>query len=211
MASEIDAGQDSVILAGFENRRAAEHMVTALGRGFRKRHRKGHATAVVVSRNKDGSLKLTQSRVLSASGVVYTGMRVTASVAVGFTGIFSSLKGGRGAVRDVRERGSHVGSDEQRAHEILDQFGPNAALLLVACDDEDTRQAVLAKRPTVRVIAGMARAPGSWLPSIPVASTTGYAALSASPRAPAARPLLRAEVGGAYSRPNWRRIETLSE
>lgn len=145
MASEIDPGQDSVILAGFENRRAAEHMVTALGRGFRKRHRKGHATAVVVSRNKDGSLKLTQSRVLSASGVVYTGMRVTASVAVGFTGIFASLKGGRGAVRDVRERGSHVGSDEQRAHEILDRFGPNAALLLVACDDEDTRQAVLAK------------------------------------------------------------------
>ena len=145
MASDADGGQDSVILAGFESRRVAEHMVTSLGRGFRKTHRKGRATAVVISPNKDGSLKVTQSRVLSASGVVYTVMRVSASVAVGFAGILSSLSGGRGAVRDVRERGSHVGSDEQRAHEILARFGPNAALLLVACDDEDPRPAVVSK------------------------------------------------------------------
>ena len=62
MASEVDAAQDLVILASFENRHAAEHMLAALGRGFRKKHRKGHATALVISGNKDGSLKLTQSR-----------------------------------------------------------------------------------------------------------------------------------------------------
>jgi hypothetical protein len=66
MASEVDAAQDWVILAGFQNGRAAEHMVASLGRGFRKKHRKGHADAFVI--NKDGSLKITQSRVLSASG-----------------------------------------------------------------------------------------------------------------------------------------------
>jgi len=58
MASELDAGQDSVILAGFENGRAAEHMVASLGRGCKK-HRKGHAEALVITANKDGSLKIT--------------------------------------------------------------------------------------------------------------------------------------------------------
>ena len=47
----------SVILASFENRHAAEHMLASLRRGFRKKHRKGHATALVISGNKDGSLK----------------------------------------------------------------------------------------------------------------------------------------------------------
>ena len=65
MASDVDGAQESVILASFENRRAAEHMLASLRRGFRKKHRKGHATALVISGNKDGSLKVTQSRVLT--------------------------------------------------------------------------------------------------------------------------------------------------
>jgi hypothetical protein len=67
-------------LASFASRRGAEHMVASLGRGFREEHRKGHATALVVSGNEDGSLKLTQSRVLSASGGVYTRMRTQAQL-----------------------------------------------------------------------------------------------------------------------------------
>ncbi len=94
-----------MILASFENRHAAEHMLASLGRGFRKKHRKGHATALVISGNKDGSLKLTQSRVLTAGGFcVHTDvMRISLSVAMGFTGILSSLRGAKGAVREVRE------------------------------------------------------------------------------------------------------------
>ncbi|MET0511018.1 MAG: hypothetical protein ABW135_04995 [Thermoleophilaceae bacterium] len=69
MAPGVDPAQDSVILAGFENRHAAEHMLASLRRGFRKKHRKGHATALVISGNRDGSLKLTQARVLTASGL----------------------------------------------------------------------------------------------------------------------------------------------
>jgi len=134
-----------VILASFENRRAAEHMLASLRRGFRKKARKGHATALVVSGNKDGSLKLTQSRVLSASGVVYTLLRVGLSVAIGFMGIFSTLKGAEGGVHEVRERESHVGSDEQAVHAILAKAGPNAALVLVCCDDQELRQAVVAR------------------------------------------------------------------
>jgi hypothetical protein len=79
MASEVDAAQDFVIFASCENRHAAEHMLASLGRGFRKNHRKGHATALVIHRNKDGSLTLTQSRVPSAGGFVYTVTRTSPS------------------------------------------------------------------------------------------------------------------------------------
>ena len=105
----------------------------------------GHATALVISSNEDGSLKLTQSRVLSASGVVYTGMRISLSVVMGFMGMLSSLRGAEGGIKEVRERGSHVGADEQKAHAMLARVGPHAALVLVACDDRETRQAAVAK------------------------------------------------------------------
>jgi uncharacterized membrane protein len=140
-----DSEQDSVILASFENRRAAEHMPASLRRGFRKKHRAGHATALVISGNNDGSLKLTQSRVLSASGAVYTVTRISLSVAIGFVGIFSTLKGAKGSAHEARERQSHVGADEQAAHAILAKVGPNAALVLVCRDDREMRQAVAAR------------------------------------------------------------------
>jgi hypothetical protein len=145
MASEADAAQDSVILASFENRHAAERMLASLRRGFRKKHRKGHTTALVISGDKDGSLKVAQSRVLTASGFVYTLIRIPLSVAIGFTGILSSLKGAQGAVHEVRERQSHVGSDEQAVHALLAQVGPDAAIVLVCCDDQELRQAVVAR------------------------------------------------------------------
>jgi hypothetical protein len=145
MASEVHAAQDSVILASFSNRNAAEHMLASLRRGFRTQHRKGHATALVISGNQDGSLKVTQSRVLTASGFVYTLIRIPVSVAIGFTGTFSTLKGAQGAVHEVRARQSHVGSDEQAAHALLAQVGPDAALVLVCCDDPELREAVAAR------------------------------------------------------------------
>jgi hypothetical protein len=145
MASEADAPQDFVILSSFENRHAAEHMLASLRRGFREKHRKGHATALVIHGNKDGSLTLTQSRVLTASGFVYTVARISLSVTVGFTGVLSTLKGAKGATHEVRERESHVGSDEQAVHALLAQVGPDAALVLVCCDDQELRQAVVAR------------------------------------------------------------------
>ena len=136
--------QGSVILAGFEHGRAAEHMVASLGRGFRTKHRKGHAEAFVITGNKDGSLKITQSRVLSASGAVYTVERIGLSVLIGFMGMLSALRGAKGSIKDVRHRGAHVGSDERRAHELLAAIGPDAAIALVTCDDQTTRQAAVA-------------------------------------------------------------------
>jgi hypothetical protein len=73
------AGQESIVLASFENRHAAEHMLMSLGRGFRKNAREGGATAFVVSENKDGSLKLTESRVLEAGDLTATLLRISVS------------------------------------------------------------------------------------------------------------------------------------
>jgi len=126
MASEVDAAQDWVILAGFQNGRAAEHMVASLGRGFRQKHRKGHAEALVVTANKDGSLKITQSRALSASGFLYTVMRIGLSVLIGFLGMLGALRGAKGSVKEARHRGAHVGADDRRAHELLGGIGPDA-------------------------------------------------------------------------------------
>lgn len=40
------SGQDSVVIASFDSYRLAEHMVASLGREFRKKARKGGATAL---------------------------------------------------------------------------------------------------------------------------------------------------------------------
>ena len=70
MSSETNSagksGQESVVIASFDSYRHAEHMLASLGRGFRKKARKAGTTAVVVRGNPDGSLKVTESRVLSA-------------------------------------------------------------------------------------------------------------------------------------------------
>jgi hypothetical protein len=145
MVSDVDGAQDCVILASFENRHAAEHLLMSLRRGFRKEARKGHATALVISANKDGSLEITQSRVLTVGGFVYTLLRVALSVTIGFTGIVSTMKGAKGGVDEVRARGPHVGSDEQAVHAILARVGPNATLVLVCCDDQELRPAVVAR------------------------------------------------------------------
>jgi hypothetical protein len=145
MASEVDATQDFVILAGFENRHAAEYMLASLGRGFRKKSRQGHATALVLSGNEDGSLKLTQSRVLTAGGFLSTLIRISLSWTVGFMGILTTLRGAKGAAHEVHARKSHVGSDEHPAHAMLARAGPDAALVLVSCDNQEMRQAVVAR------------------------------------------------------------------
>lgn len=60
-----ESGGESVVIARFDSYRHAEHMLASLGHGFRAKARKGGATAVVVRGNPDGSLKVTESRVLS--------------------------------------------------------------------------------------------------------------------------------------------------
>jgi uncharacterized membrane protein len=145
MASEGDAAQESVVLASFENRHAAEHMLRSLGRGFRKKARKGDHAAFVITGNADGSLKLTQSRVVTASGLASALAGFTAAILAGLIGIVGALKGAKAEVHALRVHESHVGSDEQHAHAILAQAGPNAAIALVCCQDRETREMVAAR------------------------------------------------------------------
>ena len=118
-------------------------------RPVRRRWSAGHGAAdaeraVVARGNPDGSLKVTESRVLQAGDLVAVVMRVSLSWLVGFMGMFSMAKGARGEVRAVQAREGHVGSQEHRAHEILAGAGPHAALVLVRCKDPETRQMVVA-------------------------------------------------------------------
>ncbi|MGW1996447.1 hypothetical protein [Embleya sp. NPDC001921] len=75
--SATESGQESVVLAGFDDHRRAEHMLASLGRDFRRKARKDGATAVVITGNTDGSLKLTRSRVLTAGGLTHALMSVS--------------------------------------------------------------------------------------------------------------------------------------
>jgi hypothetical protein len=82
--------------------------------------------------------------VLSAGDFVAVLLRISLSWLVGFMGLFSMLKGARGGGRAVGAHKGHAGSDEHQAHEILAAAGPHAALALVRCEDQETRQSVAA-------------------------------------------------------------------
>jgi hypothetical protein len=138
MASE----QQSVVLASFPSRRAAEHMLASLGRDFRRSTQKGHASAFVVSENSDKSLNLRQSHVVTASGIGAVLIHLSLSWTVGFLGIVSTIKGAKRFAHAVHEHERHVGADEHRAHAILAQAGPHSAVVLVTCRDPTMLQKV---------------------------------------------------------------------
>ncbi|MCX4985551.1 hypothetical protein [Streptomyces sp. NBC_00572] len=148
MASDPDSvaeyGQESVVIASFDGHRDAERMLASLGRGFRKKARKGGTTAAVIGANTDGSLKLTQSRVTTANDFAYTLMSVSLAWMVGLMGIRSMLKGAKGEAHAAHVRQGHLRADAHQAHEILAEAGPNAVITLVRCKDRDTRQMVAA-------------------------------------------------------------------
>lgn len=155
MAPETaDHGQEWVVVASFGSRQRAEYMLASLGRGFRRKARRGGATAVVIRGNADGSLRLTQSRVLTANSFVSALLRVCFSWAVGFMGLLSTLKGAKVGVHAAGVRQGHVGSGEHQAHQILAGAGPHAVITLIRGTDTQTRQAVAA--------AATARATYSW-------------------------------------------------
>ena len=148
MASEPDptasSEQDWAVIASFPNRHAAEHMLASLGPGFRRNANKGHAEAFVITGNADGSLKLTKSRVLEAGGLASTIARIAVFVMVGLIGVVAMFKGAKATAHAAHKHQSHVGSDEQHAHAILAQAGPDAAIALVHCKDRETGKTVAA-------------------------------------------------------------------
>jgi hypothetical protein len=133
---------DSVVIASFDSRRHAEHLLAGLGPGFRKKARAGQVTAVVVSGNPDGSLHVTQSHVVTASGFVSTLIRLPLMWRIGLIGLLTSAKGVKGGVHALAMHQRHVGSDAHPAQKILKEAGPHSALVLVRSQDPDTAHAV---------------------------------------------------------------------
>ena len=183
MASEPDSTANSeqewVVIASFPNRHAAEHMLASLGPGFRRNANKGHAEAFLITGNADGSLKLRKSRVLEAGGLASTIARIAVFVMVGLIGVVAMFKGAKATAHVADKHQAHVGADEQHAHAILAQAGPDAAIALVHCKDRETGKTVAAGA-AVPAIAGTARCQTSSPRSTRAASTTGCATLSTS-------------------------------
>ena len=137
-------GEDWVVFASFDGARRGEHMFVKLGRHFRGDVRKGLATAVVVTENADGSLKLRQSRAVTVTGYLGTLIHLSTSWMIGFMGLSSAVKGvGQGAHAAKMHQG-HVGSDEHLVHQIIDYAGPRSAIVLVRSNGQETRSAVVA-------------------------------------------------------------------
>ena len=95
-SSVAKPGQDSVVIASFDTYRRAEYVLASLGHGFRVKARMDSAAGVVVRGKADGSLKVTEPRVLPASNFMAALMRVSLSWVVGFSGLFSTAQGTRG-------------------------------------------------------------------------------------------------------------------
>jgi hypothetical protein len=123
MESEGDSAQGAATLASFDSRRAAEHMLASLGRKFREKARKEGVDAFIVRGNPGGSLKLTQSRVLTAGGITSALVHVSFSLTVGFWGTVSMFKGLWRSEHAAHVRESHVGSDDRTAHAIPAKAG----------------------------------------------------------------------------------------
>jgi hypothetical protein len=114
-----------------------------LGRGFRKDVRGGKATAVVVTGNADGSLKVRQSRAVTVTGYINTLIHLSTSWMIGFLGLSSAAKGVGQGLHAAKIHQGHVGSDEQLAHQIISDAGLGSAIVLVRSGDPETRRAVV--------------------------------------------------------------------
>jgi hypothetical protein len=177
--SAASFGQESVVIARFDSYRRAERMAASPGREFGRKARKGGAIAVVVRGSPDGSLMVTEPRVLSAGDVASGLMPVSLARIAGFMSPFSMAKGARGGVCAAEGRGGGVGSGEHRAREILAGAGPHRPCWSAARTNRRTRWSPR-PRPTAPDMDGMARS-RSFSPSlILVALTIGCPPLPVS-------------------------------
>lgn len=142
---EEGTSEEFVLLASVASRGGGERLVMSLGHRFRATARKGKSSALVVSANPDGSLKLTESRVQTASNLSAAALRVTAALMTGFLGVVSTLKGGKETVRTAQMHEGNVGADEHAAHALLAEAGANSAIVLVRCHNHDLVKHVQAR------------------------------------------------------------------
>jgi len=138
-------GWATVVVARFDSSRSGERLVASLGRSFRREARSGKAATFVVTRGRDGSFKLVQSRVVTASGVVGATITFTAAILAGLIGAGSALRGAKAVGHGVRERQTGVGRDDEQLAAVFDRLDPHAAYVLFVCTNEATAEAVVAR------------------------------------------------------------------
>jgi hypothetical protein len=176
------SGTASVVVASFASRRDAERTVASLGHSFRHKARGGGASAFVVTRNPDGSFKLVQSRVLTATGVVAMATFFTAEIMVGLIGIGAARKGAKASRQRAHERQSGV------AGKLIDwpRCSISLARMQLACcftaRTNRRRRRLRLEQKSGATGARTMREPSSWRCSTDwAASTTGYAPQLLSP------------------------------
>ncbi len=141
-AKALAADSASVVVASFKSRRVAERMVASLGHRFRHQALKGSASAFVATRNRDGSFRLVQSRVVTTTGIVASVTKFAAIVMAGLIGIGPAIEGVKNAGHRAHQRQSGVGQDADCLAEVFDGLGPHGACVLLYCTDEEMAQAV---------------------------------------------------------------------
>jgi len=139
------SGSASVVVATFQSSRDGERMVASLGHSFRHQARSGDASALIATRNHDGSFKLVQSRVVTASGITAATTTFAAAILTGFMGLRSAFRGAKAVGHGARQRQSSVAQADERLAAALDQLGPHAACVLFHCTDDQTAHAVAAR------------------------------------------------------------------
>jgi hypothetical protein len=134
-AEPADAGASappesaSVVMAAFENSHAAERTVASLGHDLRHQARKGDVNAFLVSRHRDGSFKLVQSRVLTAGGLGAAAIGFMTATMAGLLGVGAAFRGAKRpserppptdpkaeGQRMSRTGGRQLGPDSHTAH-----------------------------------------------------------------------------------------------
>jgi hypothetical protein len=132
-----------MVIARFDSYRRAEHVAASLGREFGRKARKGGAIAVVVRGGPDGSLIVTESRVLSAGDLASGLMPVSLAWMAAFMGPFFVAKGARGGSAPPRAAEGtldRVGTGLARSSPVLARIGPGACSLQGPTDAPDGRR-----------------------------------------------------------------------
>jgi hypothetical protein len=100
---------------------------------------------MIVTLNRDGSFKLVESRVISASGLAAAGIGVSAAVLAGFMGARSMFQGAKSEVGAARARSGHVDVEAEKVRALLGESGSSGAVLIVRTADQPTAEIVEAR------------------------------------------------------------------
>ena len=172
----LGSASETVVVAMLANRHAAERMLASLGRDFRKKAQKGDVAAFLISGNADGSFSVSQSRLLTASGVAAAGAGVAVASLAGLDGRSCRRSG---AARPWSTPHADIGPTStprpSASGSCFAEAGPRASVLVVRCADPGEAAAVVALAAEragdswdgsrAEFVAGLGQAAGSfdWL------------------------------------------------